>query len=396
MINQESRIKKKMNAILENKHHQIRQEVRRFAEEKIKPVIGDFESREEFPVELVKEMGVSGFFGMYLPEQYGGRGTDYLSYIIAVEEVSRIDSSMGATLAAHNSLGIGPVYEFGSEEQKQKYLPGLCTGERLWAFGLTEENAGSDARGVETTAVQVDRNYLVNGSKKFITNGGSSIASGISIVAITGENEGKKEYTAVLVDRETHGFVREPMKRKLVWRAADNAMLYFNDCLVPVENQLGEKGQGLKIMLKTLDSGRLSIAAMGLGLAQGAFEMARKYAKQRKQFGKSLAEFQVISFKLADMALKIENARNTLYNACWLKDHGHAYGKQAAMAKLYCAEIAREVADEAVQIFGGNGLFANPEWPIERFYRDQRLLQIGEGTSEILRMVISRSVLNEE
>ncbi len=386
----------KMNAIITEKHHQIRQEVRRFAEEKIKPQIGEFEAREEFPVELVKKMGATGLFGMYLPQHYGGLGTDYLSYIIAVEEISRIDSSMGATLAAHNSLGIGPVYEFGTEEQKQKYLQGLCTGERLWAFGLTEENAGSDAKGVETTAKITDGQYLVNGSKKFITNGGSSIAAGISIVAVTGEYKDKKEYTAILMDRKTPGFVREPMKKKLVWRAADNAMLYFNDCRVPLENQLGEKGQGLKIMLKTLDSGRLSIAAMGLGLAQGAFSMARKYAKQRKQFGKSLAGFQVISFKLADMALKIENARNTLYNACWLKDHGHAYGKQAAMAKLYCSEIAREVADEAVQIFGGNGLFCNPEWPIERFYRDQRLLQIGEGTSEILRMVISRSVLDEK
>lgn len=385
-----------MNAILTEKHHQIRQKVRSFAEKRIKPMIGDFEAREEFPVELVKEMGATGLFGMYLPAKYGGQATDYLSYIIAVEEISRIDSSMGATLAAHNSLGIGPVFEFGTEAQKQKYLHGFCTGEQLWAFGLTEENAGSDAKGVETTAEISNGQYLVNGAKKFITNGGSEIAAGISIVAITGEKDGKKEYTAVLVDRETPGFVREPMQKKLVWRAADNAMLYFNDCRVPLENQLGEQGDGLKVMLKTLDSGRLSIAAMGLGLAQGAFEMARKYAKQRKQFGKSLAEFQVISFKLADMALKIENARNTLYNACWLKDHGHVYGKQAAMAKLYCSEIAREVADEAMQIFGGNGLFANPEWPIERFYRDQRLLQIGEGTSEILRMVISRSILNED
>ncbi len=385
-----------MNAILTDKHHQIRKEVRRFAEEQIKPVIGDFESREEFPVELVKKMGQAGLFGMYLPKKYGGQASDYLSYIIAVEEISRIDSSMGATLAAHNSLGIGPLYEFGSEAQKQQYLPGLCTGDQLWAFGLTEENAGSDARGVETTAELENGKYSINGSKKFITNAGSSIAAGISIVAITGEKDGKKEYTAILVDRETAGFVREPMHKKLVWRAADNAMLYFNNCLVPRDNQLGEKGQGLKIMLKTLDSGRLSIAAMGLGLAQGAFEMAKKYARQRKQFGQSLSDFQVISFKLADMAVKIELARNTLYNACWLKDNGQAYGKQAAMAKLYCSEIAREVADEAMQIFGGNGLFCNPEWPIERFYRDQRLLQIGEGTSEILRTVIARAIANEE
>ena len=385
-----------MNAILTDAHQQLRQKVRRFAEEKIKPLIGEFEAREEFPVELVKEMGTTGLFGMYLPQQYGGQNADYLSYIIAVEEISRIDSSMGATLAAHNSLGIGPIYEFGSEAQKQKYLPGLCTGERLWAFGLTEENAGSDAKGVETIAETENNSFRINGHKKFITNGGSELAAGSTIVAVTDKNEDKKEYTAILVDREAPGFVREPMKRKLVWRAADNAMLYFNDCRVPIVNQLGEKGQGLKVMLKTLDSGRLSIAAIGLGLTQGAFEMAKKYAKQRKQFGETLDGFQVISFKLADMALKIENARNTLYNACWLKDHGRAYGKQAAMAKLYCSEIAREVADEAMQIFGGNGLFCNPEWPIERFYRDQRLLQIGEGSSEILRMVISRFIANED
>lgn len=385
-----------MNATLTEKHHQIRNQVRTFAEEIIKPVIGEYEAREEFPAELVQQMGRTGLFGMYLPPHYGGQGSDYLSYIIAVEEISRIDSSMGATLAAHNSLGVGPLYEFGNDQQKEKYLPGLCTGEQLWAFGLTEENAGSDAKGVETTAVFENGQYTVNGHKKFITNGGSGLAAGVSVVAITGENDGKKEYTALLIDRNTPGFEREPMKKKLVWRAADNAMLYFNNCPIPAENQLGEKGQGLKIMLKTLDSGRLSIAAMGLGLAQGAFEMAKKYAHQRKQFGKSLSDFQVISFKLADMALKIENARNTLYNACWLKDKGLAYGKQAAMAKLYCSEIAREVTDEAMQIFGGNGLFCNPDWPIERFFRDQRLLQIGEGTSEILRMVIARAIANED
>jgi alkylation response protein AidB-like acyl-CoA dehydrogenase len=384
-----------MNALLQEKHHQIRAKVRQFAEKIIKPVIDDYDEKEIFPIELVREMGKLGVLGMTAPVEFGGQGSDYLSYVIAIEEMARIDSSMAATLAAHNSLGVGPIVEFGTQEQKAKFLPAFCTGEQLWAFGLTEENAGSDAQGVETTA-QIDGNeFIVNGSKKYITNGTSEISAGMTTLAITGDKDGRKEFTAILIEKEREGFARETMKTKLVWRAADNGILYFNDCRVPVENQLGERGYGFKIMLKTLDSGRLSIAAIGLGLAQGAYEIAKGYAKQRKQFGKSLSEFQVIAYKLADMALKIENARNTLYNACWLKDNGHAFAQQAAMAKLYAAEIAREVADEAVQILGGAGLFKNREWPIERFYRDQRLLQIGEGTSEILRMVISRNILKE-
>ena len=384
-----------MNALLQEKHHQIRAKVRQFAETVIKPVIDDFDEKEIFPVELVREMGKTGVLGMTAPVEFGGQGSDYLSYVIAIEEMARVDSSMAATLAAHNSLGVGPIVEFGTQKQKETFLPAFCTGEKLWAFGLTEENAGSDAQGVETTAQISGNEFIVNGSKKYITNGTSEISAGMTTLALTGEKDGRKEFTAILIEKERVGFVRETMKSKLVWRAADNGMLYFNDCRVPLENQLGERGYGFKIMLKTLDSGRLSIAAIGLGLAQGAFEMAKAYAKHRKQFGKSLSEFQVIAFKLADMALKIENARNTLYNACWLKDNHHPFAQQAAMAKLYCAEIAREVADEAVQILGGAGLFKNREWPIERFYRDQRLLQIGEGTSEILRMVISRNILKE-
>lgn len=384
-----------MNALLQEKHHQIRAKVRQFAETVIKPVIDYYDEKEIFPVELVREMGKLGVLGMTAPVEFGGQGSDYLSYVIAIEEMARIDSSMAATLAAHNSLGVGPIVEFGTQEQKAKFLPAFCTGEKLWAFGLTEENAGSDAQGVETTARQEGNEFVVNGSKKYITNGTSEISAGMTTLAITGDKDGRKEFTAILIEKERKGFLRETMKTKLVWRAADNGILYFNDCRVPVENQLGEKGYGFKIMLKTLDSGRLSIAAIGLGLAQGAYEIAKGYAKQRKQFGKSLSEFQVIAYKLADMALKIENARNTLYNACWLKDNGYAFAQQAAMAKLYAAEIAREVADEAVQILGGAGLFKNREWPIERFYRDQRLLQIGEGTSEILRMVISRNILKE-
>ncbi|HET6558280.1 MAG TPA: acyl-CoA dehydrogenase family protein [Prolixibacteraceae bacterium] len=384
-----------MNALLKEEHHRLRQMVRSFAEKEIKPVIDDFDEKEIFPVALVREMGKTGILGMQVPKAYGGLGSDTLSYIIAIEEIARIDSSMAATMAAHNSLGVGPILEFGTREQKEQFLPAFCTGEKLWAFGLTEENAGSDAQGVETTARMDAGEFIVNGSKKYITNGTSEISAGTTILAVTGHADNRKEMTAILVEKEREGFVRETMKNKLVWRAADNGILYFNDCRVPVENQLGQKGYGFKIMLKTLDSGRLSIAALGLGLAQGAYEMAKGYARHRKQFGKSLSEFQVIAFKLADMAMKIEHARNSLYNACWLKDNCHPYGQQAAMSKLYCSEIAREVADEAVQILGGAGLFKNREWPIERFYRDQRLLQIGEGTSEILRMVISRNILKE-
>ncbi len=385
-----------MNALLQDKHHEIRQRVRAFAESKIKPVIGDFEAMEEFPVDLIKSMGKLNVFGMQAPVKLGGQGTDYLSYIIAVEELARIDSSVAATLAAHNSLGVGPLLEFGTEEQKQKYVPGLCSAAELWAFGLTEENAGSDAQGVQTVAEQTANGWLINGHKKYITNGVSAISVGISIVAQTGTRpDGKKEFTAFLVEKDTPGFTREWMKQKFLWRAADNAMLYFRDCEIPAENQLGERGQGIKIMLKTIDAGRLSIAAMGLGLAQGAYEMAVDFAKKRKQFGKPIAEFQVNSFKLADMSMKIGNARNTLYNACWLKDNGHAYGIQAAMSKLYCSQVASEVASEAMQLFGGAGFFRNDEYPIERFFRDQRLLSVGEGSSEVLRMVISRSVLKD-
>ncbi|MFV0376980.1 MAG: acyl-CoA dehydrogenase family protein [Mangrovibacterium sp.] len=385
-----------MNALLKKVHHEVRAKVRAFAEEKIKPVIGEFEAMEVFPVELIKSMRSLSIFGMHAPVEYGGQGSDYLSYIIAVEELARVDSSVAATVAAHNSLGIGPILMFGTEEQKQKYVPTLCTAENLWGFGLTEENAGSDAQGVETQAVQNSKGWLVNGHKKYITNAASNMVAGISFVAQTGTRpDGKKEFTTFLVPRTNPGYTREFMKQKFLWRAADNGMVYFRDMQVPANDQLGERGHGIKIMLKTIDSGRLSIAAMGLGLAQGAYEMALAFSKKRKQFGQSIAGFQAIAFKLADMATRIEAARNLLYQACWLKDNNESFGKQAAMAKLFCAEVASFVASEAMQIFGGAGFFRNDEFPVERFFRDQRLLSIGEGTSEVLRMVISREVLKE-
>lgn len=380
-----------MNELLDEHYIEYRDKVREFSECAIKPMAILQDEKEEFPVDLALKMGKAGLFGITLPEKYGGQGLDYLSYIIAVEEIARVDSSPAATVAAHNSLGITPIYVWGTEEQKTKYLPGLCKGDKLWAFGLTEKNAGSDAKGVETEAQSADGNWVINGSKMFITNSSSPIASGITLQAITAINNGKKELSAILVDRETLGYTTKPIKGKLMWRAVDNGEMTFDNCIVPESNLLGNRGDGMKIMLSTLDGGRLSIAAMGLGLAQGAFEMAVAYSKKRKQFGKTLSEFQAISFKLAEMAVKIELARNTLYHACRLKDAGLPFAKQAAISKLYCSEIAREVADESLQIHGAYGLLR--ENHIERFYRDQRLLQIGEGTSEILKMVISRHIL---
>jgi len=380
-----------MNFELSEEQIMIRETVRDFAEREIKPVAKELDEKAIFSYDLTKKMGELGLFGMYLPEKYGGQGLDTLSYIIAVEEIARIDGSQAATLAAHNSLGIGPIYEFGNEEQKLKYLPKLCTGEALWGFGLTEPNAGSDSRGSKTTAEVNNKEWVINGSKIFITNGSCDISIGSTVQAVTKSFEdGKKEFTAIIVDKETPGFRQVTMHGKMMWRASDTAELYFDDCRVPESNLLGEVGEGSHIMLRTLDSGRLSIAAMGLGCAQGAFELALNYAHERKQFGKPIVKFQVNAFKLADMATKIELARNLLYKACWLKDNKKPYGKEAAMSKLYCSEIAREVADEAVQIHGGYGLMK--DYDIERFYRDQRLLQIGEGTSEIQRLVISRHI----
>ncbi len=380
-----------MNFDLSEEHKLIRQTVRDFAEREVKPVAQELDEKGEFSVELTKKMGELGLFGMYLPEQYGGQATDTLSYIIAVEELARIDSSQAATLAAHNSLGIGPLYYFGTKKQKEKYLPNLCTGEALWAFGLTEPDAGSDSRGTKTTAELTDGNWKINGSKIFITNGASALATGATVQTVTKSPTGNKQFTTIIVDEGTKGYTTRPMHGKMMWRASDTAELYFDDCIVPEENMLGRRGQGSKIMLSTLDNGRLSIGAMGLGLAQGALELAVAYSKERKQFGRAISSFQAISFRIADMAMKVELGRNLLYKACWLKDNKKPFGKEAAMSKLYCSEIAKEVADDAVQIFGGYGLMK--DYPIERFYRDQRLLQIGEGTSEIQRLVIAREIL---
>ena len=377
-----------MSILTNSNHEAYRLKIRKFAEEEIKPKAAGLDEDETFSIELTKAMGQFGLFGINVSKKYGGQGLDALSYIIAVEELARIDGSQAVTIAAHNSLGIAPIDMFGTEEQKQKYLPALCSGEALWAFGLTEVNAGSDARGVETVASLSGDKWIINGEKRYITNGSSDMVKGYTLLCLTGEEDGKQQFSTILVDKDTPGVSAQRMLGKMMWRASDTAQITFNNVHVPKENLLGAEGKGLSSMLQTLDSGRLSIAAMGLGLAQGAYEMAKAYASERKQFGKSIDQFQSVSFSLADMALKIELARNTLYNACSLKDAGKPFGKEAAMAKLYCSEIAKEVSDQAIQIFGGAGLFKNND--IERFYRDQRILQIGEGTSDILRMVIAR------
>lgn len=382
-----------MNFELTQEQIFIRQSVRDFAEREIKPLARELDEKQEFSVELTRKIGEMGLFGMIVSPDYGGQGLDYISYIIAVEEIARIDGSQAATVAAHNSLGVNPLYYFGTEEQKKKYVPVLCTGEALWGFGLTEPDAGSDSRATKTTAELKDGKWHINGSKIFITNASAEISIGSTVQVVSAQVSGKKEFSAIIVEQNTPGFIARTMHDKMMWRASNTAELYFDECIVPEENILGRRGDGSKIMLNTLDHGRLSIAAMGLGCAQGAFELAVKYAQQRIQFGKPISANQVVANKLADMAMKIELARNLLYKACWLKDNGKPFAKEAAMSKLYCAEIANEVAYEAVQIHGGYGLMK--DYDVERFYRDQRLLQIGEGTSEIQRLVISRYIIDE-
>ena len=378
----------KTSPFLTDAHEALRAKVREFAEKEIRPVAAELDEKEEFSVELTAKMGEMGFFGIQVPKEYGGSGLDTLSYIIIVEELARIDSSQAATVAAVNSLGIGPLLKYGTEEQKRKYIPPLCTGKQVWAFGLTEDNAGSDAMGSETTAELVDGFWVINGSKSHITNATSSISGGVTLQAVTSIKDGRKRLSTILVEKGTPGFTTERMLGKLMWRASDTGRLHFNNCRVPASNLLGEPGNGGRIMLNTLDAGRLSIGAVGLGLARGAFEAALDHSKKRQQFGQPISKFQAVAFKLADMDVKIELARNMLYTACWKKDNNLQYARESAIAKLYTSEVAREVADEAIQILGARGLFKPNE--VERFYRDQRLLQIGEGTSEILRMVISR------
>jgi alkylation response protein AidB-like acyl-CoA dehydrogenase len=373
----------------------LRKTVRDFAENEIAPQAQELDEKEQFSVELTKQMAELGLFGMFVSEEYGGSEMGYIAYIIAVEELARVDGSHAATVAAGNSLGIGPLYYFGNEKQKKEFLPALCSMEgdsfRLAGFGLTEPDAGSDAGGTKTKAVLKDGQWVINGSKIFITNSANPLTSVNIIQAVTGtRSDGRKEYSCILVEQDTAGFEAKEMHGKMMWRASNTGELYLEDCTVAQENLLGGRGEGFHQMLSTLDGGRLSIAAMGLGCAQGAFEKALQYAQDRKQFKKPIAKFQAVAFKLADMATEIEAARNMLYKACWLREQKRPYEKLAAMSKLYCSELARRVANLAVQIHGGYGLMK--EYDVERYYRDAKLLEIGEGTSEVQRIVISRRI----
>ncbi len=367
----------------------LRDTVRKFAESEIRPVADELDKAETFSYDTMAKMAEMGLFGIFVSETYGGQAMDYISYIIATEEIARVDGSHAATVAAENSLGIGPIYYFGNEEQKRKYLPSLCQGKTLWGFGLTEPNAGSDAGNAQTKAVLDGDEWVINGTKIFITNASTDITAGVTVLCRTGtRDDGKPELSSILVEAGTPGYMAKPMHGKMMWRGSNTSELYFDDCRVPKQNLLGQRGHGFHQMMQTLDGGRLSIGAMGLGGAQGCFDMALKYSNEREQFGRPIARFQATAFKLADMAMAVDAARLLLYKACWLRDNDRPFSKEAAIAKLYCSEAMHLCADHAVQIHGGYGLMR--EYEVERFYRDQKLLEIGEGTSEVQRIVIAR------
>jgi short-chain 2-methylacyl-CoA dehydrogenase len=373
-----------VNFDLAEEHELVRRTVRDFAERRVAPVAEELDREERFPYEIVGELAELGLMGMPIPEEYGGAGADTLSYAIAIEELTRVDSSVAITLAAHTSLGTMPIYLFGSEEQRHEWLPELASGRRLAAFGLTEPDAGSDAGATRTRAELRDGSWVVNGTKIFITNAGTDITACVTITAKTGEDE----ISNLIVPNGAPGYEISPPMHKLGWHASDTRELSFHDCAVPEGNLLGERGQGFRQFLEILDGGRISIAAMGVGLAQGAYDLAEAYAKNRRQFGKPIVSFQAVQFRLADMATEIEAGRNLVYKAAWLKDEGRPFAKEAAMAKLYTGELSHRVVSSALQIHGGYGYM--DESAISRLYRDQKILEIGEGTNEVQRMVIAR------
>ena len=373
-----------MNFDLDSEHELVRSTVREFAQERVAPVAEELDRESRFPYDLVAGMAELGLMGMTIPEDYDGAGADTLAYAIAVEELTRVDSSVAITMAAHHSLGTLPILYFGSDEQKQQWLPGLASGKKLAAFGLTEPDAGSDAGATRTRAELRDGKWVVNGSKIFITNAGTDITACVTITARTGDDE----VSNVIIPNGTPGYeISKPMK-KLGWRASDTRELSFKDCTVPEGNLLGPRGQGFRQFLEILDGGRISVAAMGVGLAQGAYDLAYAYAQERRQFGQPIAKFQAIQFRLADIATEIEAGRTMVYKAAWLKDQGRDFGLAAAQAKLYTGELSNRAVNWALQIHGGYGYM--DEYPISRLYRDQKILEIGEGTNEVQRMVIAR------
>jgi alkylation response protein AidB-like acyl-CoA dehydrogenase len=373
-----------MNFDLEPEHELIRDTVRQFALEKVAPVAQELDREKRFPYELVAELAELGLMGMTIPEEYGGAGTDTLSYAIAIEELTRIDSSVAITVAAHHSLGTLPIYSFGSEEQKREWLPDLASGKRLAAFGLTEPGAGSDAGATRTTARLDDGEWVIDGAKIFITNAGTDITACVTITAVTADGE----ISNIIVPNGTDGYVISAPMEKLGWRASDTRELSFQGARVPERNLLGARGEGFRQFLKILDGGRISVAAMGVGLAQGAYDLAYRYAQDREQFGRPIARFQAVQEKLVDMATEIEAARALVYKAAWEKDRGRDFAQTAAMAKLFSGELSHRAANWSLQIHGGYGFM--DEYAISRIYRDQKILEIGEGTNEVQRMVIAR------
>jgi butyryl-CoA dehydrogenase len=374
---------------ISKEHEEFRARVRDFAEGELEPKAKELDETGQFSFETAKKLGEMGFLGMVVPEEYGGSGLDTISYSIAVEEVSRVCGSTGITVAAHNSLGVYPIYLFGNEEQKRKYIPDLASGKKLGTFGLTEPDAGSDAAGTKTTAVLDGDSYVVNGSKCFITN--ASVGETLVITAVTDKTKGYKGISSFIAEKGMKGFSVGKKENKMGLRGSDTATLIFEDMRIPKENLLGKEGEGFKQFMITLDGGRISIGAMALGIAQGAYDKAVVYAKEREQFGRPISSFQAIQWKLADMATQLEAARHLIYHASELKDKGEKFIKESAMAKLFASEVGNFVTYQAIQIFGGYGYTS--DYPVERYMRDVKLCEIGEGTSEIQRLVIARELL---
>ena len=367
----------------------VRDVARNFAENEIKPLIMKYDESQEFPFEIMEKLGSLGFLGVIFPESYDGAGFGYLEYVTVIEEISKVDPSLGLSVAAHNSLCTNHIYTFGNDLQKKKYLPDLASGRKIGAWALTEPTSGSDAGGMLTTAVRDGNTYFLNGSKNFITHG--SVGDVTVVMAITDKAKGKKGISAFIVENKTQGFIVSKKENKLGMRCCDTSAIAFDNCRVPAENLLGEEGTGFPQALTVLDGGRISIAALALGIAQGALDASVKYSKERKQFGKSISEFQAIQWKLADMATQIEAARLLTYRAAYLKNKGEEITLESSMAKYFASEIAVQATNEAVQIHGGYGFIK--DFPVEKFYRDVKLVTIGEGTSEIQKLVIARELL---
>jgi butyryl-CoA dehydrogenase len=380
-----------MDFDLTDEQRAIQELCRDFARNEVAPQAERNDAEERFPYELVRKMADLGLMGLPFPEKYGGAGADTMSYALAVMEIARADASVAITLAAHVSLGASPFFLFGTEAQKEQYLVPLARGEKLWGFGLTEPGAGSDAGGTQTRAELRDGRWVINGTKAFITNSGTEITGGTTITAVTGRDaDGKPEISNLIVPQDTPGFTRAKKYKKMGWRASDTRELAFADAAVPEENLLGERGKGLKQFLTILDGGRISVAALSVGLAMGAYDEALRYAKDRHQFGRPIAQFQAIQFKLADMLTEIEHAKLMVLKAAWEKDQDRAFELSASLAKLYSGEVSRRVVNEALQIHGGYGFM--DEYPVSRMYRDQKVNEIGEGTNEVQRLVIARQL----